>query len=300
MTETDQPRLDLWRAERSAENVEKALRSKCVPALQRAVIAMMLTHPHARVSDGMRHLQISLREAANWISQNVGCVAGLVCDHTGVRKALQSWIDRSAMQAVDSRSGRVLWLSIERLRDWHDAQPDDDEPPLFAAPQVLTGVDSVLTTVDRCRPLLTGVDSQKNDRVNEENSSLGQQRKTPQSFTHSSARRESPAVNSGQQRSPVQEIVASLPPLPETVWSPSRTPESLRDELAKWYAANEINARCGDHWDDVKSMIAGLILEARKKNTPARYYATCVRGVVLDWIVLEGKAWRRKFAKVPT
>ncbi len=287
----NQPVLDIWRPERSAANVEKALRDKFVPALQRAVIEMLMLHPRSKTVDGMRQLQISLRQASEWIVANVTTVAGMKCDHSGVSKALQAWIDHGVMSAVDSRSGRVLWLSIERLRNWHDQQTDHDEPPLFSAPQSVASVDSLSTGVDRCRPLSTGVDSQKSDRVIEEEF-LSQQKTNPQSsLPQSSARRESTAVDAGQQRSPVQEMVRSLPSLPEAVWSPTLSTDRLRDSLRGWCGEHCLRERCGELWDDVRNMVVGLILIARSKNKPRNYYASCLEGHVKDYVSLDGKAW---------
>lgn len=300
--------VNLFQRERGSEIVDRALADKGVPALQRAVVLLLLGHPRVVKSDALRGLKITLRAAAEWMLDNVECVRGLSCEHTGVNKALQCWIDRGVVVLQGTMQNRVLWLETNRLRDWHDSQPDFDEPPLFAPiaigtpdPSLLTRVDSLLPSVDRCCPLLTAVDSQeRREEEDEENSSsIGRKITHPPHPLLTPNQRESTAVNSGQQGTSIaatQALVAQLPLLPDEVWDKDRPDASLHRTIGAWWAEHGLADVLGDQSDAVANMLCGLLLRSKSARSPRDFFAYCVNGTVKPVVIDEGRAWRRRNA----
>jgi len=284
---TIQLELDLDRADQQAANCDAAMRNKGVPAVQRAVLIMLLTHPHANNHGDQRSLTIALRPAAGWMRQHVPAVANLTCDHTAAMRALQLWIDRGVAAVTQNGSRRTLWLSVTNLRRWHGAQPDADELPLFGnmntESSVVHGGDSCCSPVhggdSRCMVVHGGA----SQREEEEESILLHQ----SSETHQDA----PAGTDEQQLSPVGELLLQLPDLPSAVWHADRTDQSLLQTVMVWWDEHNLADRFGDQAREVAAGLVGLLLKARSANSPPAYFSACCRRGLRHHVITEGRAF---------
>lgn len=286
---TMQLELDLDRSDQQAANCDAAMRNKGVPAVQRAVLIMLLTHPHAVSHGDRRSLTIALRPAAEWMRKNVAAVANLTCDHTAAMRALQLWIDRGVAAVTTNGSRRTLWLSIDNLRQWHDSQPDADELPLFGA---VHGGDSCCSAVhggdSRCMVVHGGASQREEDEdVSFSSKQQSNNPPPPSSETHQAA----PAGTDEHQLSPVGDLLLQLPELPSAVWHPNRSDHSLLQTVMAWWGEHSLADQFGEQAREVAAGLIGLLLKARAANSPPAYFAACCRRGIRHHIVTEGRAF---------
>lgn len=301
---TEPPVLDLWRADRNAATIDDQLRERDIPAVQRALITLLIVHPHMTVEDGMRRLQISLRAAADWLRQHCSAVAGMACDHSSVRKALQVWIDRGVV-TVTGDGNRIWWLDKGRLTDWFDGLAEDNEPifkPVYreesagmfpAVPAVdhcrplLTSGDScgpVGTAVDRCGPVGTRVDSHDDDDLS--------------NSKHSSSTSSPPREEPARERIPPQssrsltDAIRSLPDLPAGIWSADTSDRKCVALLNAWWAERGLQEQHGPESDQIRLTLLGLICLARPKDNPLGYFQTCLRLGVRPAVASTGRNYQ--------
>lgn len=294
--------FDFTQLERSAKNVERALRAKGVPPLQRAVLTLLLLHPRAERVEDCRKLTISLRDAAAWLRENVpGCTDA---SHSGVSRSIDTWIERGVLAVVTTGQRRTAWLATDNLKTWHDLQPDieslpdfltpdpdgSDARPEFAARQLSPAVSDCLPlspTVSDCNTLspgvagccvvLRGVASQRGGEKEEE--------ENIETSPH-------PSLN--------QAALSALT-IPDDIWT-AKSDRGLFHALKTFLHAEQLHTRFPDQ-PDLISQLTGLILSARRARDPCAYFATCLRSGLRPHLTDTGRLWihkmRRETAPAP-
>jgi hypothetical protein len=155
--------LDLDRSQRSARNIDEALKKIDTPPVQRAVMVLMFLHLESNVAenDGLLTLRITQRAAAEWLNKALS----LPCEHSSVRKAWQYWMDQGVFIIISTREYTLIKTHRQRLQDWYTLKLNErEEQPLFlrlggSRPEAAETALAVVDRGDSCAPVVTRGDS---------------------------------------------------------------------------------------------------------------------------------------------
>lgn len=265
------PNLDFQRLDRKLEHNDRALESKSVAALQRAVVWLMRAHHEVKIVEGLWCLTISQRAAAAWCRQHAPPASGRTCDHTSIYRAVQVWVDRGVMLV----RGDTWWLNPDRLKKWFESLlGGEDDLPIFS-PVVPSGADRcqvVQGGADRCKVVPSGAEwcVAHSFMIDDEDSFSLSENKNQ---NHHSLDQSNESCTSRHHPAPeVTAAIAALPELPIGVWDKTRSDSALHSLIQVWWSENALAEKFGPVALEASQMLMGLIVLARTKNNPDGYF----------------------------
>lgn len=154
----------------NARSIDQQLGELVLPAIPRAVIWMLITHPLVThdAESGTRTLgRTSQREAAEWCRDHAEPAHGLTINVSSINRAIQFWTECGVV-AYEQHYKRWT-LSTERLLEWLYRMPDPTDLPIFQPVKPVAQCCSVLPAVAQCCSVLLGVAS---DQIEEDKESI--------------------------------------------------------------------------------------------------------------------------------